>query len=84
VTKQEKVVQLILDERVRQDEKWGTDRSGGFYTRWLTILVEEVGEVAEAILEAPHYPGLGDKDVRAELVQVAAVAMAALEFGGQI
>lgn len=65
------LIARILDERRRQDEKWGQqDHSVNV---WHAILSEEVGEVARAILEG---------DVKAyakELVQVAAVAMAAVE-----
>ena len=43
----------------------------------MVILTEEVGEVARAIYEADD-PGAGE-DYRAELVQVAAVAVAAIE-----
>lgn len=39
----------VLAERIRQDEKWGLQHH--FYHEWLAILVEEVGEVAQAILE---------------------------------
>ena len=68
----EYVLQAIQDERDRQDVKWGAQRDLTQKT-WLTILMEEVGEVAESILE-------GDPEVyRKELVQVAAVAVAALE-----
>lgn len=39
----------VYEERVRQEAKWGTrDEPPG---QWLTVLVEEVGEVAKAILE---------------------------------
>ena len=43
------VLLMVLSERIRQDEKWGCQH----HTRgdWLAILVEEVGEVAQAILE---------------------------------
>lgn len=69
---QEDILQAIREERVRQDEKFGSQRT---HTpeKWLTILVEEVGEVAEAIL------GEEDKNYPVELVQVAAVAVVALE-----
>jgi len=40
----------------------------------LTVLVEEVGEVARAVCDRSHYTQL-----RAELVQVAAVAVAWIE-----
>ncbi len=64
----------ILLERARQDEKWGKARERNQTKRqWLTILMEEVGEVAEAILEGD------DANYPVELVQVAAVCVAALE-----
>lgn len=72
----------IQDERNRQDEKWGEQNHA--LPIWHLVLAEEVGEVAEAILEARI---AGDysrerhiKDIRQELVQVAAVAVAAIEY----
>jgi hypothetical protein len=73
----EQVVALLSEERDRQDAKWGTEEGGKEYMEWLAILVEEVGEFAEAILE-----GEPIERVEAELIQVGAVAMKALEFGG--
>ncbi len=68
----ENILQAIRDERARQDAKWGSQRHLSQYA-WMTILMEEVGEVARASLE-------GDPvGYAAELVQVAAVAVAALE-----
>jgi NTP pyrophosphatase (non-canonical NTP hydrolase) len=66
-----KEIEAIIQERKRQDEKWGVQNHGP--SGWLAILVEEVGETAKAILEGsvPIY--------RRELTQVAAVAVAALE-----
>lgn len=65
------VLKDVKAERVRQNILWG--RQDHNPDRWLTILVEEVGEVAKAIQE-------GDKkNYREELVQVAAVAVAAIE-----
>ena len=62
----------IQDERDRQDVKWGANRYLSQET-WLVILMEEVGEAAKSALE-------GDSaGYAAELVQVAAVAIAALE-----
>jgi NTP pyrophosphatase (non-canonical NTP hydrolase) len=40
----------VEDERDRQDVKWGAHRDI-FDVWWLTILVEEVGECAEALLK---------------------------------
>ncbi len=67
----EDILQEIRDERQRQDDKWGSQRHLPPYT-WMTILMEEVGEVAQAALEQ-------DPNYATELVQVAAVAVAALE-----
>lgn len=57
-------------ERVRQDKKWGA--SAFRPPPSLAVLMEEVGEVAQAILEDPG-------NLRAECVQVAAVAIAMVE-----
>jgi NTP pyrophosphatase (non-canonical NTP hydrolase) len=69
----------VVAERDRQLAKWGVQHHGPEW--WLTILTEEVGEYSEAILDLRW----GDNDVdeayahmRDELVQVAAVALAAI------
>ena len=63
----EAVLAAISAEMNRQDEKWGPQREHPDEL-WLTILVEEVGEIAESILE-------GDlENMCTEIVQVAAVA----------
>lgn len=69
----------IHEERERQDAKWGDaiDRDLAL-TTWLTVLVEEVGEAAEAILKGPRR-SQGRGQLRAELIQVAAVAVAMIE-----
>ena len=74
----------IHAERHRQEEKWGQQDHSP--ERWYTILGEEVGEVGKAINEAyDNYRLKGKpgkqawKDYRDELVQVAAVAVAAIE-----
>ncbi len=64
-------IKLVVQERKRQDEKWGANRNLD-NTVWLTILSEEVGESAEAILK--RMPSL-----QKEIIQVAAVALAWLE-----
>ena len=73
---QAEVFELIVRERERQDAKWGWPNAGLAGTnidRKNTILGEEVGEVARAILEGD------DAGLEAELVQVAAVCVAWLE-----
>lgn len=64
-------IKLVLRERKRQDAKWGSNRNLDDMT-WLTILTEEVGESAEAILK--NLPEKVD-----EVVQITAVALAWLE-----
>jgi NTP pyrophosphatase (non-canonical NTP hydrolase) len=61
-------------ERHAQDAKWGEQNHDDFI--WTAILTEEVGEAAQAALHA-KFGGHGD--LREELVQVAAVALAWLE-----
>lgn len=67
--------QLVLTdvdvERDCQEAKWGEQNNSALM--WITILVEEVGEAAKEAFEADL------QKMRAELVQVAAVAVAAIE-----
>ena len=58
-------------ERKKQDEKWGEQNHSPLY--WISILVEEVGEAAKEVLENKH------SNYRQELVQCAAVCVAAIE-----
>jgi NTP pyrophosphatase (non-canonical NTP hydrolase) len=84
VTRDE-VFELISAERERQDEKWGSQDNR--HERWLTILTEEVGEAAEAILDLgdPHtFVSLAGyfealQHLQDEVVQIAAVAVSWLE-----
>lgn len=73
---QQRTLTAVLVERKRQDEKWGwpnTGLAGDDPHKKVSILLEEVGEVANALLE-------GDQEnLDKELVQVAAVAFAWLE-----
>ena len=61
----------VIEEIMRQDDKWGADRDLHPFC-WNTILMEEVGEVSRASLE-----GNDEENYRDELIQVAAVAMQA-------
>lgn len=68
---QEVIVDLIMAERQRQDQKFGRQDNDDF--KWCTILGEEYGEVCQAALK-------GDRnELMTELIQVAAVAVAHLE-----
>ena len=66
----EAVLDLIRTERMRQEKLWGEQNHPDLY--WLGILMEEVGEVAKAVIEGWAW----EKDRDKELVQVAAVAVA--------
>ena len=63
----------VLSERARQDDRWGEQNHAG--VPWLAILMEEVGEFAKALITDEASP----EECRRELVQVAAVAIAAIE-----
>lgn len=68
----------IADERRRQNEKWGQQDHDP--TGWVAILVEEVGEVAkESTALLPPADRFDIAAYRAEMVQVAAVAVQAIE-----
>lgn len=79
------VLSEVEIERVRQDGLWGEQNHSPAV--WLMILGEEVGEATEAALEAwandpSLYPKSRDQWLgryRAELIQVAAVAVAMVE-----
>ncbi len=64
-------------ERRKQIEKWGTQEHEPHV--WLAILTEEVGEVAKEIAENLVCDEFSEANYRAELIQVAAVAAAALQ-----
>jgi len=81
-----RVLRAVLAERKRQDQQWGDDQHHDNVV-WLAILMEEVGEVAEAVLEEHNARNCGLDvladdhldDVEKELIQVAAVAVQWLE-----
>lgn len=65
------VIEEVLEERSRQDNKWGEQNHRP--DTWIVILAEELGEASHAMLNI-----LADK-YREEMIQVAAVAVAAVE-----
>jgi NTP pyrophosphatase (non-canonical NTP hydrolase) len=73
----------VMQERMRQIVKWGGPEADGVENPStpdpvrLRTLVEEVGEVAEAMGRPED--GNGKRDLRTELIQVAAVAVAWIE-----
>jgi NTP pyrophosphatase (non-canonical NTP hydrolase) len=77
---QAQVIIDTFDERRRQDSLWGVQRHS--YGKWLGILAEEFGEVAQAINRI-HFPKDAKEsdadDIYTELIHVAAVSMAIAE-----
>lgn len=72
------VLREVKRERLRQNKKWGLQRHP--YGDWLKILVEEVGEVAQAMQKDSVSAKDSDADDKyTELIQVAAVAVAIAE-----
>lgn len=69
-------LRAIIQERERQDEKWGEQNHDDY--RWLAILVEEVGELSQCALH-DEFGGHAAGKLRQELIQVAAVAVSWLE-----
>lgn len=74
----------IISERHRQDAKWSKQYHDPVY--WAGILTEELGEVAKEAIEIAPCAARGDRTIpaslaryRAELIQLAAVAIAAIE-----
>lgn len=72
----EQAHRLVREEQARQIEQWGYQEDKDDAT-WLTILVEEVGESAQAMLSQKDT----DKDhLITEVTQVAAVALSWLRL----
>jgi hypothetical protein len=70
----------VLKERGRQDLKWG-QRRGYDPLQWLAVAGEEYGEVARHVTQG-FVPPESDFDAagyRKELIQLAAVCVAAVE-----
>ena len=75
MTRQE-IMQLIVEERLRQLEKWGPQDHS--YPEWISILTEEVGEAATEANKCHWAQLLPDalrhqSQLRTELIQSAAV-----------
>jgi NTP pyrophosphatase (non-canonical NTP hydrolase) len=66
----------VMAERKRQDAKWGEQNHDPF--TYLTVLMEEVGEFAQAALHA-RFGGKAAVKLREEAVHSAAVALAIVE-----
>lgn len=72
------VIEDILEERKKQDAKWGEQNHD--FPMWLAILTEELGEASQEFFtsQAMTRPRA---NFRTELVQCAAVLAAMIECG---
>lgn len=66
-----KDIAALLDEDANQVGKWGIQDVSPF--KWLAYLMEEVGELAEAITDAEYRDGSMDK-IHKEAIQVSTLA----------
>ena len=73
----EKAMKLLYQERIRQHAKWG--RQNHIVPIWMLILLEEVGEAAQAALH-DIFGGKAKGTFKTEMIQVAAVAVQIIEF----
>lgn len=78
----EDIISDIKEERSYQNEKWDSQPDFDDAT-WVAILTEEVGEVAQALLDA-RYVGDDIFHLYKELIQVAAVATAWAQKVGKV
>jgi len=70
----------VVEERARQDAVHGLPADRVYsWGDWLSVLVEEVGEVAQLCQPGAVTTGAGERLLVSELVQVAAVAIAFAE-----
>ena len=71
------LIKKVEAESNHQIDKWGIQTHSAF--KWLTILTEEVGSLAKAILEHEQQCGTKEKVV-SEAIQVATVALKIAEM----
>ena len=73
-----KIIDDVIDERVRQDEKWGEQDHSAYV--WSSIIGEEYGEMCKAINEFGFNPTPEtEQDIYTEAIQTMASCMAMLE-----
>lgn len=76
------ILKRVKEERAAQDKKWGEQNH--HLPLWATILGEEYGEFCQAVNETvlyntdkKHLGGI--ENIKKELIQIAAVAIATIE-----
>lgn len=74
----EDILEEVRKERIKQDSRFGWPRNHS-PSWWLTILAEEFGEYARDVCDKKFEEGQYVENMREELIQIAAVAIAAIE-----
>lgn len=75
---QEKIINMVLEERKRQDAKWGEQNHTP--CMWSSIIGEEYGEMCQAINEFTFDPTPDtEEQIYTEAIQTMASCMAMLE-----
>jgi len=69
-------LESVLEERKRQDAKWGEQNNDPFC--YITVLGEEFGELCQAALHT-RFGGPAAEKLREEAIHTAAVALALIE-----
>ena len=79
-TRSQTVMAAIMKEREFQDIKWGkiSEGAGHSLAEWVLLIESEVEEAKVALIKG----GRGRDSIMAEIIQVAAVCVAALEQHG--
>lgn len=72
----DKAIELVREERKRQVEKWGLQHHNSFV--WMNILMEEVGEAAQACLH-DAFGGRAAGTFEKEIIHVTAVGVQIIE-----
>jgi len=70
-------VEDVVHERLRQERLWGEQNYSNY--KWSAVLGEEFGEACKAALEVDEFDPESRGELRRELIQVAAVAVAWVE-----
>ncbi len=75
------IFKRIETERASQDEKWGPLPRAHGMDKWLAILMEEVGELSQAVLQMESHDKAGDwvANFEKEAVQCMAVLVAMVQ-----
>lgn len=75
------IVNDIIRERIRQDEKWGgpSHDDAHYYVDWSDYIVDHTNQSLYVIFNQEGTPQVDPVNFRKQMVRVAALAMAAIE-----